>query len=138
MRALWTLAAGLALSPGAALACALELILAVDVSGSINREEFALQTEGMAVAFENPQLVEAVLRQEGGVLATVTQWSGASRQRQITGWHKLTGPDSMKAFADEIRHYTEERIDLVCSGLWSGGPLERTEVLDLAAQTWTG
>ena len=103
MRALWTLAAGLALSPGAALACALELILAVDVSGSINREEFALQTEGMAVAFENPQLVEAVLRQEGGVLATVTQWSGASRQRQITGWHKLTGPDSMKAFADEIR-----------------------------------
>ena len=49
MRALWTLAAGVALSPGAALACALELILAVDVSGSINREEFALQTEGMAV-----------------------------------------------------------------------------------------
>ncbi len=35
-------------------------------------------------------------------------------------------------FGDEIRHYTEERLDLVVSGLWSGGPISRGDVLDLA------
>ena len=91
------------LSPGAALACALELILAVDVSGSIDRDEFALQTEGTAAAFEDPQLIEAVLNQEGGVWAVYTQWSGASRQRQVTGWHHLTDIASMASFAEAIR-----------------------------------
>lgn len=93
----------LTLAPGSALACALELILAVDVSGSINKQEFALQTEGMAAAFETPELAEAIIHQEGGVLTTVTQWSGATRQRQVTDWHLLTGPESMAAFARQIR-----------------------------------
>ena len=91
------------LSPGAVMACALELILAVDVSGSIDQREFALQTEGIAAAFEHPQLAEAVIHQEGGILVTLTHWSGSSRQRQVTGWHKLTDIDSMAAFANEIR-----------------------------------
>lgn len=34
--------------------------------------------------------------------------------------------------ADEIQHYANERVDLVASGLWSGGPLTRAEVLDIA------
>ncbi|MFK7945134.1 MAG: DUF1194 domain-containing protein [Paracoccaceae bacterium] len=89
--------------PGAALACALELILAVDVSGSINVDEFALQTEGTAAAFEDPQVAEAIINQKGGVWATYTQWSGASRQRQVTGWHHLTDPSSMAEFANAIR-----------------------------------
>lgn len=37
------------------------------------------------------------------------------------------------AYADEIRAYTEERVHLVESGLWSGGPMSRGQVLDLAA-----
>lgn len=91
------------LSPGAALACALELILAVDVSGSIDQDEFALQTEGIAAAFEHPHLAEAIMRQEGGIWITLTQWSGATRQRQVTEWHRLTDPTSMAAFATQIR-----------------------------------
>lgn len=90
-------------SPAAADSCALELILAVDVSGSIDDREFALQMEGMASAFEDPALVEAVEVQEGGVLVTLTQWSGASRQRQVTGWHLLDGATSMATFARAIR-----------------------------------
>ncbi|MEM0989854.1 MAG: DUF1194 domain-containing protein [Pseudomonadota bacterium] len=99
----YLLAAIAAVVPGPALACALGLILAVDVSGSINRQEFALQTEGMAAAFEDPTLAEAILRQEGGIIVTLTQWSGSSRQRQVTGWHKLTDPASMQEFATAIR-----------------------------------
>lgn len=36
------------------------------------------------------------------------------------------------AYADEIRRYTRERVDLVASGLWSGGPLSKTDVLAIA------
>jgi Ca-activated chloride channel family protein len=102
------MAAGLAaamavVAPMAARACALELILAVDVSGSIDEREFALQMEGMASAFEDPALIEAVEVQEGGVLVALTQWSGASRQRQVTGWHKLDGAASMATFARAVR-----------------------------------
>lgn len=83
--------------------CALELILAVDVSGSIDEREFALQMEGMASAFEDPQLIEAVQAQQGGVLVTMTEWSGASRQRQVTGWHLLEDAGTMAGFADAVR-----------------------------------
>lgn len=46
-------------------------------------------------------------------------------------------PDEMgdahgRAFADEIRHYTNERVDLVTAGSWSGGQMSRADVLDLA------
>lgn len=95
----------LALGAGQAVAqtCALELILAVDVSGSVDEREFALQTEGMAAAFEDQRVIEAVQAQQDGVLVTLTQWSGASRQRQVTGWHLLEDAASMAAFADAIR-----------------------------------
>ena len=33
---------------------------------------------------------------------------------------------------DEIRTYLDERIEIVTSGLWSGGPMKRADVLDLA------
>lgn len=87
----------------AAESCALQLILAVDVSGSIDDREFALQMEGMASAFEDPEVVEAVSAQKGGVLVTLTEWSGASRQRQVTGWRLLENAATMARFADEIR-----------------------------------
>lgn len=38
-----------------------------------------------------------------------------------------------EAYADEIRHYTRDRVALVASGLWSGGPIPESEVLDIAA-----
>ncbi|MEM7423776.1 MAG: DUF1194 domain-containing protein [Pseudomonadota bacterium] len=101
-----TLALGLLpalFTPGAAFACAVELILAVDVSGSIDEREFTLQMEGMAVAFENPSLINAVKAQEGGVLTTLIQWSGRTRQRQVTDWFLLKDETDMAAYATAIR-----------------------------------
>ena len=91
------------LAPYQARACALELILAVDISGSIDAKEFALQNEGTAAAFEDPRLIEAIVHQKGGIYAVLTQWSGATRQRQVTEWHHLTDAESMAAFARAIR-----------------------------------
>jgi len=84
-------------------ACALELILAVDVSGSIDSAEFDLQADGLADAFENPSLIAAIGELDGGALVTMIHWSGSTRQRQITRWHRLTDTASMAAFAAEAR-----------------------------------
>lgn len=37
-----------------------------------------------------------------------------------------------RTYRDDIRRYTVERVQLVCSGLWSGGPMPRNEVLAIA------
>jgi hypothetical protein len=97
------LALGLMLAPAPAGACALELILAVDVSGSIDSKEFALQANGLADAFEHPSLITAVEALEGGMLVTLTHWSGTSRNNQMTSWHRLNDAGSMAAFAAATR-----------------------------------
>ena len=100
---LWTLIGGISLAPTAALACAVELILAVDVSGSIDEYEFTLQMEGTAAAFEHPSMINAVQAQDGGIQIILTQWSGRTRQRVVTDWHLITDAESMSAFATAIR-----------------------------------
>lgn len=97
------LAAVLAVAPLPAAACALELVLAVDVSGSIDSREFELQAHGLADAFEHPSMVAVVAQLEGGMLVTLTQWSGSTRQRQMLGWRHVTDAASMAAFAAEVR-----------------------------------
>ncbi|MEM7500177.1 MAG: DUF1194 domain-containing protein [Pseudomonadota bacterium] len=96
------LALGLA-APGAARACALELILALDVSGSIDAREFGIQTEGLAAAFEDPRLIAAIDALPGGIVVTMTHWSGISRQRQMTPWARIEEPADAHAFAASIR-----------------------------------
>lgn len=97
------LLAALALLPGPAAACALELVLALDVSGSINAREYALQIGGLADAFETETVAEAVATLDGGMLVTLTQWSGGSRQHHATAWHHVSDSASLAAFAGAVR-----------------------------------
>lgn len=97
----WLLAF-LLLIPGPAMACAIELILASDVSGSIDQREYRLQADGLAEAFADDRLIEAIELLEGGMLVTHSQWSGASRQRQVNGWRHLTDRASVLAFSREL------------------------------------
>jgi Ca-activated chloride channel family protein len=62
-----------------------------------------MQSGGLAEAFENPSMVAAVAELEGGMLVTLTHWSGSNRHRQVTGWHHVTDAGSMAAFAAETR-----------------------------------
>lgn len=56
------------------------------------------------------------------------------RVLDVSGGPAQMGVTHGRAHADEIRHYTAERVALVASGLWSGGPLAEGEVLELAAE----
>jgi hypothetical protein len=79
------------------------LVLAVDVSLSIDAEEFALQRAGYAAAFRNEQVVNAITGGSAGALAvTYLQWSGAREQQQVIGWRLITDRTSAARFADEL------------------------------------
>lgn len=51
----------------------------------------------------------------------------------VAGSPEAIGHAHGSAFADEIRVYTDDRVALVASGLWSGGPIDRADVLDIAS-----
>jgi Ca-activated chloride channel family protein len=101
------IALALAMLPALAQAadepCTLELILAVDVSGSIDSHEFDLQSGGLADAFESPSLIQAISALPGGALVIMTEWSGSTRHQAMTAWNHVTDGPSMAAFAAEIR-----------------------------------
>lgn len=79
------------------------LVLAVDVSLSIDAEEFALQRAGYAAAFRNDRVVEAITGGGHGTVAvTYMQWSGAREQQQIVGWQLINDRASAARFAASL------------------------------------
>jgi hypothetical protein len=79
----------------------LELVLAVDASSSVDRQEFALQMQGLASAFRDPQVL-AALRAVNGVAVTLMQWSSTSRQAVAVPWTLLRGDADAGEFAAAI------------------------------------
>jgi uncharacterized protein DUF1194 len=79
------------------------LVLAVDVSLSIDAEEFALQRAGYAAAFLNKRVIEAITGgATGAVAVTYMQWSGAREQQQIIGWQLINDRASAARFAASL------------------------------------
>jgi hypothetical protein len=79
------------------------LVLAVDVSLSIDSEEFALQRAGYAAAFRNRRVIDAIAGGSSGAMAvTYVQWSGKVEQQQIIGWRIVSDTASAAAFSDEL------------------------------------
>jgi hypothetical protein len=75
--------------------CRLALALAMDVSRSIDAADFAIQTEGLAAALEDPAVRRAILVGDGSVALAVYQWSGASHQELIHDWVLVAGPEEL-------------------------------------------
>lgn len=81
----------------------LALVLAVDVSGSVTAERWALQRRGYAQAFESPDVAGAIASgRHGAIAVTVVEWSSADMQRQMTRWTVIDGPEAAAAFAREV------------------------------------
>jgi len=99
------LAAALALAPAAAWAldCAAALVLALDVSSSVDPREHALQMQGIATAFRDPAVVETILSGPGaGIMASAFLWSGFQHQEVIVGWTWLGDAGAVAGFADAL------------------------------------
>ena len=90
----------LALWPSLALPCDLALVLAVDVSGSVDAGEYRVQMDGLAAALNDGIVAEALVDQQARV--TLIQWSGSSRQVQTVPWTALTSVADVEALGGRI------------------------------------
>jgi hypothetical protein len=80
-----------------------ELVLAVDISYSMDPEEQALQREGYAFALTSPEFLDALRGgARGKVAITYVEWAGIGEQRIVMPWRLIDGPAAAQAVADEI------------------------------------
>ncbi|MGB7405963.1 MAG: DUF1194 domain-containing protein [Pacificimonas sp.] len=81
----------------------LELALLVDVSGSVDSNEFNLQRQGYIDAFNNSNVVDAIESGAiGSISVTYIEWSGSTQQSQLVGWTEISDQTSASAFASAI------------------------------------
>lgn len=81
----------------------LALVIAVDVSYSMDVEEQALQREGFAEAFRSREVQDAIRRGAIGRIAVAyMEWAGSLDQKVIVPWTVLDNPETILAFADRI------------------------------------
>ncbi len=92
-------AASLALLVSPARACETALLLAMDVSNSIDPAEYAIQVEGLAFALRDPEI--AAILVEDRIALAVLQWSGPAHQAITLGWRQITEPADVSAFASD-------------------------------------
>jgi len=81
-------------------ACQLALLLAVDVSGSVDSREYRVQMDGLAAALRDGIVSEALLEQDA--MLALMQWTGSSRQRITIPWTPMTSFADTDAFADRV------------------------------------
>ena len=90
----------LTLAATAPRACELALVLAVDVSGSVDETEFGIQMQGLAEALRDGIVIDALIEQQAFV--TLVQWTGSSRQRQTIPWTAIASAEDVARLAGAI------------------------------------
>ena len=81
----------------------LALVIAVDISYSMDTDEQELQREGFAEAFRSPLVHDAIRHgMLGRVAVTYMEWAGSADQHVIISWTILDNSESLMAFADRI------------------------------------
>ena len=103
-----------------------ELVIAVDVSYSMDPEEQALQREGYVLALTSKEFLHA-LRQgpHGKIAITYFEWAGQSDQKIIMPWRLIDGPEAADAVAAELTRapYRRASRTSISGGLRFAKPL---------------
>lgn len=81
----------------------LALVLAVDISYSMDEDEQVLQREGFIEAFQSRIVHEAIARGAiGRIGVTYMEWAGATDQKVVVPWRIIDTPESAAAFSAEL------------------------------------
>jgi hypothetical protein len=94
----------------------LALVLAIDVSASVTADSYVLQHDGIARAFENPQLLDAIAAVPGGIEVLVLEWSDPDRIKVTVGWQRVGDPRSADGFAAAVRSTRRSSSGLTAIG----------------------
>ncbi|WP_395020655.1 DUF1194 domain-containing protein [Dongia sp.] len=109
---------GLALLAGPAADAAPEmvdtaLVLAVDVSQSVNDERFALQMDGIAKAFEDPEVQRSILSgPHRAIFVTMVEWS--DKAAVAVPWTLIASAEDAVAFAATLRKTPRKGAEFTC------------------------
>src|SRR3974377_1387260 len=77
----------------------LELVLAVDTSGSVDAVRFDLQKRGYLAAFRHAQVLQAIRSGPNQAIAvTMMQWTGPALHVQVAGWTRIGREECAAAF----------------------------------------
>lgn len=129
---LTTLALLMSLTAGAEIAATsredvdVELVLAVDVSGSMDLEEAEVQRAGYVEALRHPDFVAAVRDGLTGRIAiSYFEWAGTIRDNSYISWRIISGPEDASAFAAllEARPIATRRGTSISSAIAYGAKL---------------
>lgn len=106
------LVAGLA-QPAMAQQCSHALVLALDVSGSVNPTEYAQQIDGLAAALNDPDIRALILSQaDAPVSLAVFEWSSRNHQYVIQPWVRLNNAAALDGAILRIRSHRKVRAGL--------------------------
>jgi hypothetical protein len=97
--------AALVAAPLPGVACRLALVLAIDVSTSIDQRDYGLQRDGLAAALRAPEVIAAFLSAKSPVALAAYEWSGQHNQRIVLDWTLVTSADDMHMAADRIETF---------------------------------
>lgn len=79
------------------------LVLASDVSRSVDSAKFKLQREGYAAAIANGRVLDAIAAGRNHRIAVLfMEWSGSGNQKVVIDWTAIDGPKAAQAFADQL------------------------------------
>jgi uncharacterized protein DUF1194 len=97
------LAVGIGAPAAAQTPVDLQLVLAVDVSGSVNQTRFELQRDGYVAAFGNPRVLDTIRSGPHQAIAvTMVQWTGPALQVHVVPWMRIGDVASADAFAAAV------------------------------------
>lgn len=100
-------------APASAASCRHALVLALDISGSVNQLEYEQQIEGLASAMLAPDVQELILsRPEAPISVAVFEWSSDKHQRLIVNWTELTSSQKIQGVAAQLRSHNKDRVTL--------------------------
>jgi Protein of unknown function (DUF1194) len=79
------------------------LVLAADVSRSVDSQKFQLQREGYAAALADPRVIDAIQSGRRGRIGVLfLEWSGFGNQKVVIDWTVVDGPKTAQAFGDRL------------------------------------
>lgn len=90
----------------------LELVLAVDTSGSVDDREYKLQIEGIIQAFRDPAVISAIYGTgRAGIAVTLVHWSSTGENKQIVPWTQINSKETAYDFSSAVAGRTKRHFN---------------------------
>jgi len=135
MKILPTVMVSICLAGSLDAACRQALALGMDVSGSVDSQEYRLQLDGLAAALLHPEVRDAFLSMPGApVRLAAYEWSGPEDQTLLIEWRDIHDIRDLAAVADTLR--STQRTPAEQSTALGDAMLYGAELLDQQSACW--